>query len=318
MTARILAVLLLTAVAHATPTRHPDGRFIQLIGKRIWVEDEGKHGPPLLLIPGGGGGSHDYYHPYLRGVATHRRVITFDGFGRGKSERAHSPSEYSFGHDVDEVEALRAALGIDRMHVLGHSYGAFVAEAYAVKYPQHVASLIVANGMIRGADWQRANELYNQNLAAAFPDVWAKVTALRQQGLIESDPRMQAAYFDRFLEQFALFFFHDHARAKQIVFDETTFNTEEYFAICGADCDFRVGSVMAALDFREAIARLSFPVLVLSGRADGIVRPMFADEYGRAVPRARVVLFEKSGHLPFVEETEHFIKVVLEHMEAAP
>jgi len=311
MSTLIVAALLLAAAPDpGTPADvHPPGREVTVLGKKIWVEDEGS-GLVLLLIPGGGGGSHDYFHPWLRPLAHGLRVVTYDGFGRGRSEKAAGPSEYSFRRDVEEVEALRRALGIERLAVLGHSYGGFVAEAYALAHPDRVTHLILSNAMIRGADWQRANERFNRRLSATFPGLWARVQALRQAGVKESDPRLQAAYGENFLQQFALFYFFDRRKAAQIRFDETTFNMEQYLAICGPDCDFQLGTTMRSLDFRAGLSRWRRPLLAIAGRADGIVTPDLVLEFRKALSSAALVTFEESGHLPFVEEPERYVQVL--------
>jgi len=307
--ALVLALAAAPTDAGAQDRDHPRGRLVEVLGKRIWVEEEGQ-GPVLLLVPGGGGGSHDYFHPWLRPLAQHFRVVTFDGYGRGRSEKAARPSEYSFRRDVEEVEGLRKALRIERMAVLGHSYAGYVAQAYAIQHPERVTHLVLSNAMIRGEDWQRANARYNARLAITFPELWAKVEELRARGVREEDPRLQAAYGDRFLEQFALFYFWDHRKAAAIRFDASTFNQEQYFAICGPDCDFELGPAMRSLDFRATLPRLRVPLLAIAGRADGIVTPDLVLEFQRAVPSARLVVFEQSGHLPFVEEPERYLEVV--------
>jgi proline iminopeptidase len=91
-------------------------------GARLWYESEGQ-GPALVLVAGGPGSSHEYFHPYFTPLAAHYRVVYFDAFGRGKSDKAAKPSEYSFARDVDDLEGLRAALKLGRISVFGHSYG---------------------------------------------------------------------------------------------------------------------------------------------------------------------------------------------------
>src|SRR5215469_2675298 len=117
--------------AKAPQLAHPPGKFLTLLGTKTWVEEEGT-GDPLLLIAGAGG-SHDYFHPYFSLLAAKHRVIYFDAFGRGNSDKAKSPSEYALARDVEEVEALRQALKVEKLSIYGHSYGGFVAQAYAAK-----------------------------------------------------------------------------------------------------------------------------------------------------------------------------------------
>src|SRR5271167_3173067 len=110
----ILAVLP-SAAQTENKVQHPHGEYLNILGKKIWYESAGT-GQPLLLIAGAGG-SHDYFHPYFDQLSHSFRVIYYDGFGRGNSEHAKSPSEYSFQHDLDEIEGLRQALHLGKIMV---------------------------------------------------------------------------------------------------------------------------------------------------------------------------------------------------------
>jgi proline iminopeptidase len=132
--------------AAARIVQHPLGSYVQVNGAKLWYESEGK-GKPLLLIAGGPGMAHDAFHPYFSALANSHRVIYFDAFGRGKSDRAKSPAEYSFNRDVEDVEGLRQALGLGKVMVLGHSYGGMVAQAYALKYPNSISKLVLVEAL---------------------------------------------------------------------------------------------------------------------------------------------------------------------------
>lgn len=134
-------------------------------GEKLWYESEGK-GPPLVLISGGPGAPHDIFHPWFSVLADRYRVIYFDAFGRGKSDRARSPKEYTFDRDVEDLEGLRKALGLSKMAVLGFSYGGMVAQAYALKYPGRVSHLILADTLYSGEVWQKSNDRFNAEVRA--------------------------------------------------------------------------------------------------------------------------------------------------------
>ena len=313
-TRSILRLLMLTLAvaagyAPAAELAHPRGGFVTVMGAKIWWEAEGK-GEPLLLIPGGGGGSHDYYHPYFSGLASSFRVIYYDGFGRGKSDRAKSPDQYSFARDVEEVEALRKALKLGQIHVLGHSYGGLVAQAYALKYPDSIRRLILSNTFVSGADYQASNVQYNKQVEYFLPEVWARVAQLRSHGYVASSPPMQEAYLGKIATMLELFYFYDPVNAAKIVFDDQSFNAEEYYAITGPDADFELGPEIRRLSFGDGLSKLKAPILVLIGRSDGVVFPKLALNIARSAPRAEVVVFEKSGHFPFIEETDRTMSVI--------
>jgi proline iminopeptidase len=145
--ATILVVLILVSSC-SQPTSfqigHAQGDYVVVNGAKLWYESEGQ-GETLLLIAGGPGTSHTYFYPYFSTLADSYRVVYFDAFGRGKSDRAQSPNEYTFDGDVEDVEELRQALGLGQINILGHSYGGLVAQAYALRYPGSIKKLILAN-----------------------------------------------------------------------------------------------------------------------------------------------------------------------------
>ena len=145
------------SAAHAS---HPRGDYVTVNGAKLWFESEGS-GEPLVLISGGPGFSHSYFHPYFSVLSSSYRVIYFDSFGRGRSDRAKEPGEYSFSRDVQDVEGLREALGLKQISVLGHSYGGMVAIAYALRFPQSVRKLILIDTLFSAEMWQANNDNWN-------------------------------------------------------------------------------------------------------------------------------------------------------------
>ena len=107
-----------------------------------------------------------------------------------------------------------------------------------------------------------------------------------------------------------LFYFYDPENSARIVFDEQNFNAEEYYAITGKDADFELGPEMRRLNFAGGLARLRVPVLVIVGRADGVVLPRLALNVSRHAPRTETVIMEKSGHFPFIEETDRTMSAI--------
>ena len=282
---------------------------MELLGRRIWVEQAGS-GDAILLIAGGGGGSHDYFHPFFDALAATHRVIYYDAFGRGRSERADDPSAYSFEHDVEEIEALRAALGIERLIVYGHSFSVFTAQAYATRHPERVRALVLANGMVSGAAYQQSTDALNANVALHLPELWENVRTLRARGVVASAQEMQQAYLDQFLTMMGLFYFHDPLRVQDIVFTEDTFNPAVYYQLVGPDADFVIGGDIAPLDFGDAMSTTTMPLLILAGRFDGVVFPTLVREFLRYRRDAEWVVFERSGHFPFMEETARNLEVI--------
>ncbi|MDR3628165.1 MAG: alpha/beta hydrolase, partial [Ignavibacteriaceae bacterium] len=120
------------------------GAYATVNGAKLWYEIKGS-GDPVVLIPGGPGNSHIYLTPWFDELTKNHKVVYFDAFGRGASDRAKDSAEYSFKRDVEDLEGLRKALGFEKWNVLGHSYGGMVAQAYALEYPNSVDKLILSD-----------------------------------------------------------------------------------------------------------------------------------------------------------------------------
>lgn len=306
-------VLLFSAVVHqssaqtsANQVQHPPGgAFVEVNGSKLWYETEGS-GEPLLLIAGGPGAAH-YFHPYFSVLADSYRVICFDAFGTGKSDRAQSPREYSFERDVDNVEALRKALGLGKISVLGHSYGGMVAQAYAFKYPNSVNKLILADTLYSAEMWQAGNDSTNYEIQNQFPETWAKVQEIRNMGLHSSSKEHRKASD---LSTLGLLYFHDASVAEHLPKDLFHVNLVVMDAIAGDDGDFLVGGDIASLDFRTRLKDLRMPVLVINGRYDRVCFPRFSLKFKQYAPQAELVMFEHSGHLPFIEEPDKFFALL--------
>lgn len=302
MLAILAALTCLETSARKGP--HPPGRYASVNGAKLWYESEGR-GETVLLISGGPGDSHAVFHPFFSRLADRNRIIYYDAFGVGRSDRAASPSEYHFARDVEDVEGLRKALGLGAVTVLGQSYGGMVAQAYALKYPESVKRLILMSTFYSGAMWQTNNDNCNREIRNQYPDVWEKLQALRARGIRSDSPEHQELYYGVPL---GLFYFHDASKAASLPKDPG--NLEVYYSIAGADADFEIGGDIAALDFRPALGKVRVPTLVLAGRYDRVSMPLYAAEFKTLIPGARLVIFEKSGHFPYMEEPDETLDVL--------
>ena len=105
-------------------------------------------GPPLVLHPGGPGCSSEYFGE-LPELATARTPLLLDPRGTGGSDRPADPSGYDLEDYADDIDALRAHLGLERLDLLGHSHGGFVAMTWASTHPDRVGRLIIASSAAR-------------------------------------------------------------------------------------------------------------------------------------------------------------------------
>jgi len=288
-----------------TAAAHPPGGYVTVNGTRLWYENEGS-GEPLVLIPAGPGVPHGYFHPYFSRLAKSHRVIYYDAFGTGKSDRASGQQTYSFARDVENIEGLRKALGLGKIDVLGHSYGGLVAQAYALRYPASVRKLILADSSWGGEMSQAHRDNALSELRNQYPETYDKLIKLHEKGFRTCSNEYRNA--DDSPPGFLLFY--DNSAFNQLIRTGEPPNPDVLCAIDGEDGDFVPGPEMAKLDFHAKLESLKMPVLILAGRYDRGMLPRYAEQYKTYAPQAQFVMFEKSGHFPFIEETDEFFRVV--------
>src|ERR1700759_3278980 len=139
--------------------------YVDAHGVLIYFQIIGQ-GAPLMIVHGGPGASHDYLMPYLLPLARTNQIVFIDERGSGRSEKLEDVSQYTVENMVEDVEAVRQALHLGKMSLMGHSYGGVLAQAYAFKYQQNLSHLIL------GGTFYSTTEI-NQALAkikAAMPD----------------------------------------------------------------------------------------------------------------------------------------------------
>lgn len=287
------------AKAQVYPNSFTDGKYVQVNGAKLYVVTVGK-GDPLFIIPGGPGGAH-YGMRTFDSLASKYMIVYFDGFGRGKSDTAKDVKEYTIDRDVDDVEGLRVALHLDKINVLGHSYGGVVAQGYAVKYPQHVKHLVLANTFHSYVMWQANDDNSNHEIKTNYPEVWDTLMKIREQGYVSRDELHQDIY-GRVPYGFLYAYNPENFIARGKKPYPNPMNTKLYYQMVGKDGDFIVGNDIGNFDFRTKLKNLRMPVLIYGGRYDRVAVPAMMVKYRLYCPQARFVMFEKSGHNPQVEE----------------
>jgi proline iminopeptidase len=307
-------ICILSLYAHAQiiyPDSEKDGKYVIVHGAKLWVVTVGK-GDPMILISGGPGGAH----PGLRrfdSLASKYMLIYFDAFGRGKSDTARNVKEYTLERDVEDIEGLRTALHLDKINVLGHSYGGVVAQGYAVKYPQNVKHLVLANTFHSFIMWQENDDNSNHEIKTNYPEVWDSLMRIRERGYVSSDQLHQDVY-GQVPYGFLYAYNPENFRARGGKPYPNSFNSKLYYQMVGKDGDFIVGSDIGNFDYRQQLKNLRMPVLIYGGRYDRVAVPWMMVKFKEYCPHARFVMFERSGHNPQVEQPQELFKLLNEFL----
>jgi proline iminopeptidase len=255
-------------------------------------------GPALIVLHGGPGLSHEYTRP-IEGLATAElRVIGFDQRGVGRST---PPPISAFGleHHVDDVEVLRRGQSVERVHLLGHSWGGLVAMGYAAKYPAHVASLVLVDSVApTRALWRAAQDRFA-----------AREKQLVAEGLVPAllPPPNGPDCSPRMLAMLPVYYADPrHSATKDLGGSRCHTGIFEITMLATGDWDFS-----AALRALPA----DVDTLVVQGAADPFgVEP--ADAIAGAAPRASKTILPACGHLPWEECEAPFFAAVRAFLDA--
>lgn len=241
------------------------------------VEGEG---PPLILIHGIGASRHTW--DGLIAAAKHRyRCISYDLRGHGRSPVRKPP--YTLDDLVDDLEALRAELGIPKVHVAGHSLGGMIGPAYARRHPERVLSLcLFSTAAFRTAD--------------DTAKVKGVVTAMRQKGI---GPVLETLKERWFTPEFAALRPEVIARRLQQVMD------------CDPEVFLTVFDVYAGTEMAPWISEIKAPALVLTGENDGGCPPRLNEQIASAMPDAELVVLPGLRHAILLEAAETVAKPML-------
>ena len=153
--------------------------FVDANGVLIYYKSLGK-GPPLLVVHGGPGASHDYFLPHLLPLARRHRLVFIDERGSGRSPKLEDAKLYTVDNMVEDVEAVRRALGLGKVALLGHSYGGVVAQAYALKYPAGLSSLLLCSTF---SSTKEMNKVFDRMKEKMAPQLRERIEKAEKEGL---------------------------------------------------------------------------------------------------------------------------------------
>ncbi|MGZ3478776.1 MAG: alpha/beta fold hydrolase [Myxococcaceae bacterium] len=285
-------LLLLTGLAGAV---EPAGRLIDGPAGKLYVEFHGTApGRPLLIVNGGPGFDHGYLllSPVWDEIAKGRRVVMYDQRGTGRSTPVKPGTPLTLADQLADLEAIRKNLGAQEVDLLGHSYGGALVMAYTARFPDRVKRLLIVDSA--APKWSETVFLFSQ----VYPDVSEHMDGFELGAQFNDTAAIEAQIRD-YLSM--IFWDPDHRDAFLRQYSPGSFRRHVNQAL---DAD------MGKYDLNPEIKKFRLPVLVITGRYDMNVAPVVAWKIHKAIPGSQLVIFERSGHLPFYEEPERFRKVL--------
>lgn len=271
--------------------------WYRIVGER---EEAGKF--PLLILHGGPGACHDYLESLDAMARTGRRVIFYDQLGCGNSDQPHDPDMWTVDLFREEVGVVRDALGLERTHILGQSWGGMLGMEYALSQPSGLISLTVASSPASCPLWlSEANRL----LSECPPEVQKAIAAHEAAGTTD-DPA--------YVEAERVFYLRHVCRLDpypeyvQRTFDKLAANPEVYYTMQGRS-EFVMTGKLKDWDITDRLGEIKVPTLVTSGRYDEAT-PLIAGSVHHGIPGSEWVIFEESSHMAHAEEPERYMAVL--------
>ncbi|MFG2574917.1 alpha/beta fold hydrolase [Streptomyces sp. NPDC048481] len=275
--------------------------FTALDGTRLAHRGAGD-GAPLICLPGGPMQSAAYLGD-LGGLGAHRRLVGLDPRGTGESAVPADTASYRCDRQVDDVESLRAHLGLDRIDLLAHSAGANLALLYAARHPDRVASLLLITPSVYAAGLEITAEdrLATARLRAGepwFASGYAALEAITSGRAAADSWQLVAPFFHARWDEDARAFDEEGEKDKN----------QEAAAAYATEGAFDPAAT------RRSLATFSFPVLLLAGELDLGAPPRVMRQFAELFTKAEFVVQPDAGHFPWRDDPGRFVTAVTEFL----
>jgi proline-specific peptidase len=286
------------------PVPHVAEGYVPFRGYRTWyqvVGDIPAAGPqlPLLVLHGGPGFPHDYLSDLAQLSDDGNPVVFYDQLGCGKSDRPDDPALWVMDTFVEEVAAVRAALGLDRVHLLGHSWGGWLALEYTLGTPAGLASLVLASTCASLPAFGAETRRLKQSLPRDIQDVLDRHEA---DGTTTDPEYLEAAfaYYRQWvcrLDPYPAHVLHSFSNTSDDV----------YQIMQGPE--WNVTGNLKDWDVTARLGEIDLPVLVTSGHHDEMT-PALVGPLATGIKGAEHVVFQRSSHLAMAEEPDRYRQVL--------
>jgi len=309
-----LASAITLSIGHTSIAREPmaalrDGEYHAVLnGVNEWYRVAGaaNHTTPMVIVHGGpGGNSYEFEHTIGPRLERFSTVVYYDQRGSGHSAVPTDDGAYTIPILVSDIEALRANLGVERVTLLGFSFGGWLAAEYAIAHPEHVERLILQSSM----DGDLARMTTYQTYAFAFMATGQRrveLESLAHAAITDVSKRIDDVWNNASRADIDHLLFQSMAVAAEV---------HRLEAESGERNTGKMLRVLLGTPYRQPalvddLRKLSVAALVMVGAHDRNVGVDVSHEIADALPHARYVVFGNSAHFPEMEEPEKYASTV--------
>jgi proline iminopeptidase len=285
--------------------------FVDANGVMIYYKTVGR-GAPLLIVHGGPGESHDYFLPYLLPLARTSKLIFIDERGSGKSSKLDDATAYSVENMVEDVEAVRVALGLGKISLMGHSYGGALAQAYALKYQKNLTHLILAS------TWSSTVEMNKVLLGIKekmTPELRERIDKLEAAGLFGKGRDFEK---NRYTAEYMIaawgegYFPYLYQNRPDPNYDPVAggnISWDLYREMWGSHGEYVIDGNLTSVEYTERLATLKIPTLIFAGDHDEC-DPSLSRAMQQKIAGSKMVVIPQAGHLTFIDQPALVVKTI--------
>ena len=280
--------------------------FVPFRGFRTWYRVVGnlaRQEPgrlPILTVHGGPGGAHDYLEPLEALAQDGRPVVFYDQLGSGNSDRPEDPSLWSVELFIEELATVRRELGLDRIHLLGQSWGGMLVLEYALRHPAGLVSLIVANSTANmPLHISEVNRLREE-----LPEEIQDTLRQHEEAGTTDDPAYKEAEMTFYTRHMCRLDPWPEPFMRMI-----EKGNEQIYRLLSGPNELHITGPLKDWNVNSRLSEIRVPTLIISGRYDEFTaaeQEILRD----GIPGSEWVIFEESAHVPHLEETERFLEVL--------
>lgn len=274
--------------------------YINVPGGKVWYREVGSgKGTPLLVL-NGGPGVPSYYLKPLAALGDDRPVIFYDQLGAGRSDHVTDTTLFTMSRFIKELQAVRDTLGLTRVDLYGHSWGATLAVEYLLSKPEGVECCILASPAISYPRWQHDAD----SLVGTLPDsVQAIIRSNEAAGTTDS-PEYQNAmmqFYQRYLAR-------KQPWSADIDSSLTQMN-QVLYAYMNGPSEFSLTGTLHDYDRTDQLHEIKIPTLFIVGQYDEAV-PSTVRSFQRLVPNSEMVIVPNAGHLAMQDDPDYYVEAL--------
>src|SRR5437016_1516565 len=286
--------------------------FVDAHGVLIYYQIVG-HGAPLMIVHGGPGASHDYFLPYLMTMARTNKIIFIDERGSGRSERLEDATQYTVENMVEDVEAVRQALNLGKISLMGHSYGGVLAQAYAFKYQKNLTHLILGSTFHSTSAMNAVLANEKQQMPTEKRE---RLEALEKAGLFgNGKPWEKGRYPTEYAElawgdgYFPFLYQRNPDPNYDPLAGNTTNSWDLYREMWGSHGEFLIDGNLKSVEYIDRLSSIHVPTLVICGDHDES-DPSLSKTMHEKIAGSKLIIIPQAGHLVFVDQPNLYLKAI--------